>query len=391
MLESYPLITTIVISVVFAFMLGLAANRLHLPTIVGYLLAGVMLGPYTPGFIANNHLAEQLAEIGVILLMFGVGLHFSVNDLLKVRRIAIPGGLIQMLATTLLCLTVAMWLKHSFLESLVFGLTLSVASTVVLLRALEQHKILNTTIGKIAVGWLIVEDIAMVVALVLLPIYITMLSSGSFNSYIIFENLFLILLKISAFIMVMIVVGRKFLPKLLNIIAKTESRELMSLGILSIASGFAFIAYTLFGASFALGAFMAGFVLNESEIGKRSADKSLPLRDIFAVLFFVSAGMLFNPQVLLQEWNLVLAAIALVLFGKAIIAYVIMRLFRQNIYNSLLLAVSLAQIGEFSFILAALALKLDIFSQTIYDMVIASAFISITINPFLFKWVKRFE
>ncbi len=392
MIESYPLITTIVISVVSAFLLGLLANRLHLPTILGYLLAGVLLGPNTPGFIADSHIAEQLAEIGVILLMFGVGQHFSMKDLARVHRIAVPGAVIQLSITTAICLAVAMFLRHNFLESLVFGLTLSVASTVVLLRALEQYRLLDSHVGKVAVGWLIVEDIAMVVALVLLPVFSDMFSEeGELDLRVICEAVLLVILKISAFIMVMMVFGKKLLPKLLTAISRTNSHELMSLGILAIASGFAYIAYTLFGTSFALGAFMAGFVLNESELGKKSAEKSLPLRDIFAVLFFVSAGMLFNPSVLTKEPTLVFAAFLLVVVGKATITFFLMRLFRQSVYNSLVLAVSLAQIGEFSFILTALALKLDIFSHILYDMVIASAIISITLNPFLFKIAQKFK
>jgi CPA2 family monovalent cation:H+ antiporter-2 len=392
MLESYPLITTIVASVVFAFLFGLIANRLRLPTIIGYLFAGILLGPNTPGFIANVHIAEQLAEIGVILLMFGVGLHFSLGDLIKVQRIAIPGALIQMALTTGVCLAISMLMKHNFVESLVFGITLSVASTVVLLRALEQYSLTDSHVGKIAVGWLIVEDVVMIVVLVIMPVILDMMNSGlELEWKIIFEKIFLVALKITAFVICMVMIGKKALPRLLTMIAKTKSRELMSLGTLSIASGFAFVAYTLFGASFALGAFMAGFVLNESAIGEKFADKSLPLRDIFAVLFFVSAGMLFNPHVLTTEPWLVLIAFGLVVFGKAIIAYLIMRLFRQNFYNSLVLAISLAQIGEFSFILTALALKLGIFSQILYDMVIASAIFSITVNPFLFKFAKRFE
>ena len=359
---------------------------------MGYLLAGVLLGPNTPGFIADSHIAEQLAEIGVILLMFGVGQHFTMKDLARVHRIAVPGAVIQLSITTAICLAVAMFLRHNFLESLVFGLTLSVASTVVLLRALEQYRLLDSHVGKVAVGWLIVEDIAMVVALVLLPVFSDMFSEeGELDLRIICEAVLLVILKISAFIMVMVVFGKKLLPKLLTAISRTQSHKLMSLGILAIASGFAYIAYTLFGTSFALGAFMAGFVLNESELGKKSAEKSLPLRDIFAVLFFVSAGMLFNPSVLTKEPTLVFAAFLLVVVGKATITFFLMRLFRQSVYNSLVLAVSLAQIGEFSFILTALALKLDIFSHILYDMVIASAIISITLNPFLFKIAQKFK
>lgn len=392
MLESYPLITTIVTSVVFAFLLGLLSHRLHLPTILGYLFAGVLLGPNTPGFIADIQIAEQLAEIGVILLMFGVGLHFSLRDLVKVRSIVVPGAIIQMFLITFLCLAVALLMKHDFLESLVFGITLSVASTVVLLRVLEQYNLTDSHAGKVAVGWLVVEDGAMVVILVILPVISEMLSNNQhLELQIILETITLVILKITAFVMVMLVFGKQLLPRLLTAIARTKSRELMSLGTLSIASGFAFIAYTLFGASFALGAFMAGFVLNESTIGKKFAEKSLPLRDIFAVLFFVSAGMLFNPHILIEYPLAILMALILIILGKAIIAYLIMRSFRQDFYSSLILAISLAQIGEFSFILTALALKLNIFSQTLYDLIIASAIFSITINPFLFKIVEKFK
>ncbi len=389
MLESYPLVTTLVSSIVVAFLFGLLANRFHLPTILGYLVAGMMLGPNTPGFIANAAIAEQLAEIGIILLMFGVGLHFSLDDLRRVRRIALPGAIIQMAITTMLCLAVAVLIGHHFVESLVFGITLSVASTVVLLRALEQYKMVNSHVGKVAIGWLIVEDIAMVMILVLLPVLSEMSDHGSsFGFQEVFEMVCVVSVKIFAFIVVMMVFGKKLLPKLLVAIAKTKSRELMVLGTIAISSGFAFVAYTMFGASFALGAFMAGFVLNESEIGRKSAEKAMPLRDIFSVLFFVSAGMLFNPGVLLEEPLLVFVAFILVTFGKGAISYLIMEVFRQSFFDRLTLAVSLSQIGEFSFILAALALKLGVFSNTVYDMVIASAIISITINPFLFKALK---
>jgi monovalent cation:H+ antiporter-2, CPA2 family len=390
MLESYPLVTTLVASLAIAFLLGFLANRLRLPTILGYLVAGVVIGPNTPGFIANIKIAEQLAEVGVILLMFGVGLHFSTNDLKRVHRTAVPGAIIQMTLTTICCLVVSMWLGHSFAESLVFGITLSVASTVVLLRVLEENKMLDSYVGKIAIGWLIVEDIAMVLILVMLPVLSeTFLKESSYDFYDIFRTVVIVFAKIVAFVAIMMVFGKRLLPKLLVAISKTKSRELITLGTISISSGFAFIAYTIFGASFALGAFMAGFVLNESAIGRKSAEKSLPLRDIFAVLFFVSAGMLFNPKILLEEPLLILVAFFLVVFGKGFITYLIMKIFRQTSSNSLMLSASLAQIGEFSFILAALALKLEVFSPVVYDMVIASAILSIAINPFLFRVAKK--
>jgi CPA2 family monovalent cation:H+ antiporter-2 len=390
MLESYPIVTTLVISLAIAFLLGFLANRLRLPTILGYLVAGVIIGPNTPGFIANIKIAEQLAEVGVILLMFGVGLHFLTSDLKKVHRTAIPGAIIQMTLTTFCCLGISIWLGHSFAESLVFGITLSVASTVVLIRALEEHKILDSHVGKIAIGWLIVEDIAMVVILVMLPVFSeTLLNKNNHDFHIILRTTIIVLAKIITFVVIMMVFGKKLLPKLLVSIAKTRSRELITLGTITISSGFAFIAYTIFGASFALGAFMAGFVLNDSIIGRKSAEKSLPLRDIFAVLFFVSAGMLFNPKILFEEPLLILTAFILVTFGKGAVTYLIMKIFRQTISDRLILSASMSQIGEFSFILAALALKLKIFSPVVYDMVIASAIISIAINPFLFRLAKR--
>ncbi len=392
MIEAYPLITTIVASVVFAFLLGFLANRLRLPTILGYLLAGVFLGPHTPGFVANIDLAKQLAEIGIILLMFGVGLHFSTKDLIAAHKIALPGAIFQTSITAIIGFSVAFSMQYNLIESMVFGLALSVASTVVLLRALEEYKLIDSAVGKIGIGWLIVEDMIMIVMVVLIPVFSDMHAKGTeLDLKLVLEYIFLIMLKISAFIGVMLVVGRKLLPNLLMWIARTKSRELMSLGTLAIASGFAFIAYTLFEASFALGAFMAGLILNESEIGKKSAEKSVPLRDIFAVLFFISAGMLFDPSIILREPMLVFISFALVVFGKLFAAYFIMKVFRQKTYESLIVAVSLSQIGEFSFILTALALKMGMFSQILYDLVIASAIISITLNPFLFKFAKRFK
>ncbi len=390
MLESYPVVTTLVASIIIAFLCGLVANRLKLPTILGYLVAGIIVGPNTPGFIANIAIAEQFAEVGVILLMFGVGLHFSTSDLKAVHRTALPGAILQMLITTFICMIVAIALNHDFIESFVFGVTLSIASTVVMLRALEENKIIETHIGKVAIGWLIVEDIAIVIFLVMLPVFSqVMLQGNKFSIPDILKLIITIAAKIIAFITIMVIFGKKLLPKLLISISKTKSDELSTLGIITISSGFAFIAYTIFGASFALGAFMAGFVLNESKIGRKIAQDSLPLRDIFTVLFFVSAGMLFNPKILIEEPALVLLAFILVTFGKAAITYFIAKFFKKSEEDCLVIAVSLAQIGEFSFILAALSLKLGIFSNAIYNMVIASAIISIAINPFLFKFIKN--
>lgn len=385
MIHAYPLITTIVSSIFFAFLLGLIASKLRLPTIVGYLAAGMLLGPHTPGFVANLDLAKQLAEIGIILLMFGVGLHFSLKDLVDVNKIALPGASFQIVASTLIGVYVVYVMGHGFLEGLVFGLSVSVASTVVLLRLLEQHHMVHSDVGKITIGWLVVEDIVMVFAIVLLPIIVNSTADNNLSFSEIGSTILIMFAKISAFIVIMVVVARRLLPKLLVFIAKSKSQELMSLGTLSIAMGFAFIAYTLFGASFALGAFLAGMVLNESVIGKKAANQSLPLRDLFSVLFFISVGMLFKPSILIREPLLVLATLAIVVIGKPIAAYIISRALRQTIHNSWIIAVSLAQIGEFSFILASLALKLNIFSPNLYDAILASALISIAVNPLLMK------
>ncbi len=392
MIAQYPLITTIVASIVGAFLLGLIANRLRLPAILGYLCAGVVIGPHSPGFVADVELAKQLAEIGIILLMFGVGLHFSLKDLIVVNKIAVPGAIFQIASATFVGVIATMIMGYNLLEGLVFGLAISVASTVVLLRSLEQYRMVGSGIGKIAIGWLIVEDIVMVLAIVLLP----MISQSFVNqtdlqlNEVLYE-IFYILLKIAAFVIVMVFAARKVLPNLLVYIAKTKSIELLSLGTLSIAMGFAFVAYTLFDASFALGAFLAGMVLNESDIGRRAAKQSLPLRDTFAVLFFISVGMLFDPTIITREPLMVLATFAIIVLIKPIAAYFITRLFRQSVADSLIIAVSLGQIGEFSFILSGMALTMGVFSQQLYDLILAGALLSIAANPFLFKMATNYQ
>jgi CPA2 family monovalent cation:H+ antiporter-2 len=390
--QSYPLISTIVFSVVFAFLLGFIASRLKLPTIVGYIVAGIFLSPHTPGFIADIEIAKQLAEIGIILLMFEVGLHFSMKDLLNVHKVAVPGAIIQMVSVSIVSSLCANFLGYNLLESIIFGISISVASTVVMLRQFEQYHLKNSQMAKIAVGWLVIEDIIMIIAMVILPPIVDMIRfQNSINTEIIIETIVIIISKILIFTIAMVTIGKKLLPKFLITIHKSRSRELVSLSILAIASGFAFIAHAIFGASFALGAFMAGFILNESEIGRKTVDKSLPLRDIFAVLFFISVGLIFNPYIITQEPILVFITTILVIFGKGIIAFVIMKLFKKTTYDSLILSASLAQIGEFSFILTALAMKLNIISQTLYDMVIASAIISILLNPLLFKIALKYK
>lgn len=389
----HDLIDTIVISLVLAFILGFIAKKLKFPAILGYLLAGVMVGPFTPGFVADVSLANQLAEIGIILLMFGVGLHFSFQDLLRVRNIALPGAFFQMSVATLIGCMAGMAFGMELQGAFVFGLSLSCASTVVLLRALEERHIVHTETGKIAVGWLIVEDIAMVLALVLLPVLANMnaSSAGGAGFGLIIKEFVIVLCKIGVFGILMIVVGTRVLPWLLVSISKTKSSELMTLGTLAIATGFAFVAYTVFDASFALGAFLAGLVLSESEIGQKSAEKSLPMRDAFAVLFFVSVGMLFDPSVLWQHPFMVLFTLAIIVVGKSLAALAITALFRQKTETSLTVAISLAQIGEFSFILASMGVTYGMMNQDAYNFILAGALLSISLNPFLFKMFDYYK
>lgn len=382
----YNLINTIVGSFVTAFIFGMVARKFKLPAIFGYLLAGVAIGPHTPGFVADISLAKQLAEIGIILLMFGVGLHFSINDLLKVRKIAVPGAVAQMSVATIVGLFVAIMLGYSTIQGLIFGFSLSVASTIVLLRSLEQRRMIESEGGKIAIGWLIVEDIAMVFAIVMLPVIAQINSSGEEVSlFVIVSNLLEILFKIGGFFVFMLVIGRKFLPWLLVSVAKMKSSELNTLGTLAIALGFAYIAYMVFDASLALGAFLAGMVLNESEIGHKSAESTVSMRDAFSVLFFVSVGMLFDPLTLIKEPISVLLTFLIIVVVKGSVALAIAKLFKQNDEVSYSVAIGLAQIGEFSFILGSLALVKGLINQDIYNLILAGAMLSIVVNPFLFN------
>ena len=387
-----PLIATIVAGLVAAFAFGAIAQRLRLSPLVGYLLAGVLVGPFTPGYVADQRIANELAEIGVILLMFGVGLHFSLKDLLAVRRIAVPGALVQMATATVLGIGLALLLGWPLISGLVFGLALSVASTVVLLRALQEKRIVQTERGKIAVGWLIVEDLAMVLALVLLPPIAAAAKAGSaaadpWAAWGV--PLGLTLLKVGGFVAFMLIVARRVVPWLLHYVAHTGSRELFRLAVFAIALGVAFGAAMLFGVSFALGAFFAGMILADSELSQRAAEETLPLRDAFAVLFFVSVGMLFNPFVVLDNPLTVLAVLAIVIFGKSIAAYGILKLFKRSDATALTVAASLAQIGEFSFILAGLGVGLEILPREGRDLILAVAIISIMLNPFIFGWATR--
>jgi CPA2 family monovalent cation:H+ antiporter-2 len=398
-----PLIATIVAGLVTAFVLGTVAQRLRASPIVGYLLAGLVIGPFTPGYVADAHLASELAEIGIILLMFGVGLHFSLKDLLSVGALAVPGAIVQIAVATGLGMGLAAWLGWPPAQGFVFGLALSVASTVVLLRALQERRILETGRGRIAVGWLIVEDVAMVLALVLLPILPGLLAGvapqpkgPSLGAWIaagmglgVGGVVLVTLAKVAAFAGVMLAVGRRLIPAILHAIAHTGSRELFRLAVLAIALGIAFGAALLFGVSFALGAFFAGMVLSESELSHRAAEESLPLRDAFSVLFFVSVGMLFNPAIIVEHPGPLLATVAIVVIGKSVAAYAIVRAFGHPNGTALTISASLAQIGEFSFILAALGVSLGLLPPEGRDLVLAAAIISIVLNPIGFALVER--
>ena len=382
----HALINTIIASIVTAFIFGMVAKKLKLPAIFGYLLAGVAIGPHTPGFTGDVLLAQQLAEIGIILLMFGVGLHFSFRDLMSFRKIALPGAVLQMTSATLIGMMLAVALGYNYIQGMIFGVSLSVASTIVLLRSLEQRKMMDSAGGKLAVGWLIVEDIAMVFALVMLPVAAEMMQSGQSISYrAMAMNTIEVVLKIAGFFTFMVVVGRRFLPWLLVTIARMRSSELSTLVTLAIAMGFASIAYVVFDASLALGAFLAGMVLNESEIGRKSAENSLPMRDAFSVLFFVSVGMLFEPQTLLQQPVAVLMTFLIIVLAKGLSALMITAWFKQSREVGYTVAIGLAQIGEFSFILGSLALSKDLISQELYNLILAGAMLSIVTNPFLFR------
>lgn len=391
------LINTIAAGLGLALILGFVAVRARLPALVGYLLAGVIIGPFTPGFVADAHIAAQLAEIGVMLLMFGVGLHFSMDDLLAVRKIAVPGALVQMAVATLLGGSLAHWWDWDLGAALVFGLALSVASTVVLLRALESLGLLDTYVGRIAVGWLVVEDLAMVLVLVLLPAFAEAMGRvGTAPGQSVWQTLGLTLLQVGGFVAVMLVVGRRVLPWLLWQVTRTGSRELFTLCVVAAAVSIAFASAALFGVSFALGAFFAGMVLRESEFSHRAAQESLPLRDAFAVLFFVSVGMLFDPMVIIDSPLQVLAVVLVIVVGKSLAALSIVLLFRYPLGTALTICASLAQIGEFSFILAGLGVALELLPVQGRNLILAAALISIATNPLWFalispvqRWLHR--
>ena len=388
--HAVTLITTISAGLGLALVLGFIAARLGLPALAGYLLAGIAIGPYTPGFVADTAIAAQLAEIGVMLLMFGVGLHFSLDDLLAVRKIALPGAVVQMAAATLLGMGVALWWGWSVGAALVFGLCLSVASTVVLLKALESQGQLDTMNGRIAVGWLVVEDLAMVLVLVLLPpagAWLTGAPATEGEGTRLWVSLGTTLAQVAAFVALMLVVGRRLFPWLLWQVARTGSRELFTLCVVAVALGIAYGSASLFGVSFALGAFFAGMVMRESEFSHRAAEESLPLRDAFAVLFFVSVGMLFDPRVLVDQPLQVLAVVGIIVVGKSVAAAALVLLFGYPLNTALTVSASLAQIGEFSFILAGLGLSLGLLPAQGQSLILAGALISIALNPLVFAGV----
>ncbi|MDY1546882.1 YbaL family putative K(+) efflux transporter [Luteibacter sahnii] len=397
--DATPLIATIVGGLVLAFVFGAIAHRLRLPVLAGYLLAGVVAGPFTPGYVADAGIAQELADLGVILLMFGVGLHFSLKDLLAVKSISIPGAAGQMGVATGMGMVLGWALGWPLAQGFVFGLALSVASTVVLLRAMEERRLLDSDRGRIAVGWLIVEDLAMVLALVLLPAIGGFLGTGQGGPVPSMSELLttvgLTIGKVVLFVAVMLVVGKRVIPWTLQAVSASGSRELFRLAVLAIALGVAFGAAHLFDVSFELGAFFAGMMMGESKLSQRAAEETLPLRDAFAVLFFVSIGMLFNPGIVVQHPWIVLAACLIIVVGKSLAAYAIVRAFGRPPKTALTIATSLAQIGEFSFILAGLGVSVGLLSEQARDVLLAAAIVSILINPLLFialdRWVAKHD
>ena len=389
--HSTTLLTTIAASLASALVMGLLASRLKLPPLVGYLVAGILIGPATPGFVADLELSGQLAEIGVILLMFGVGMHFSLEDLLAVRKIAVPGAALQIAVATAMGAAVAMAWGWTFGAALIFGLALSVASTVVLIQALERRTLLQSVNGQIAVGWLIVEDLAMVLALVLLPALSGPLGGSSAepaSGMVLVKAVLWTLGKVSVFIALMLVLGRRLFPKLLWQVGRTGSRELFTLCVIAVAVGVAYGSAKLFDVSLALGAFFAGMVMRESALSHRAAAESLPLRDAFSVLFFVSVGMLFDPRILLAAPLKVLAVVAIIIIGKSLAALVLVLAFRYPLNTALTVSASLAQIGEFSFILAGLGVAAGILPKEGQSLILAGALISISLNHLVFQLIE---
>jgi CPA2 family monovalent cation:H+ antiporter-2 len=381
-----PLIATLAVGLGFAFVGGVVASRLSLPPILGYLIAGIAVGPFTPGFVADAAIARELAELGVMLMMFGVGMHFSLEDLAATRRIAVPGALVQIAVATALGAGLAMWWGWPLAAGIVFGLALSVASTVVLVRALDDQELTDSEVGRIAIGWLIVEDLAMVLALVLLPALAPQ-ASGDLAS--LGRELVLALGKVAAFLVLVYLGGKRALPWLFQQVLGTRSGELVTLYVVAVAVGVAYGSAQLFDVSFALGAFFAGVVINESDLRQRVARESQPLQNIFVALFFMSVGMLFDPSRLWQDPGRIAAVLAIVLIGKTVAAHLIVRAFGHPAGTARVVAASLAQIGEFSFILVALGLGLGVLPVEAQDLIVAGALLSIALNPLAFRWARR--
>lgn len=384
--ENLDLILTLTGGLIAALIFGFITQRLKLSPIVGYLIGGVAIGPFTPGFVAESRIAEQLAELGVILLMFGVGLHFHIKELLAVRRIALPGAVVQIAVATGLGVLVTGWAGWSLAAGVVFGLAVSVASTVVLLRVLADHDELHTPSGHVAVGWLLVEDVFTVLVLVMLPILAADQTQPESSGVLV--SLVVAILKIVALVVFTLVVARRAIPKVLAYVARTRSRELFTLSVLALALGLAVGSATLFGASMALGAFLAGMVVGQSEFSTRAASEALPMRDAFSVLFFVAMGMLFDPAQLLSHGALIAATLALILIGKPLAALAVVLVLRHPPRTAVSVAIALAQIGEFSFILAALGRQLDILPAAVTQVLVAASIVSITLNPLFFKLVQ---
>lgn len=384
-IHDMPLLTTVALGLSTAFVCGVIAHKLRLPPIVGYLIAGILIGPFTPGYIADAKVAEQLSEIGIVLLMFGVGLHFSMKDLMDVRKIALPGAIVQIITATLMGSCLAHFWGWSLSSGLLFGLACSVASTVVLLRSLEDHHLMQTSNGRIAIGWLIVEDLVMVLTLVFVPTLATLGTSNAGESfYSLAQTVGISLGKIVLFVIFMLVVGNRVLPWLLTMVASTRSRELFTLAVFAIAVGVAFGAGQVFGVSLALGAFFSGMMIRESHLSQEVAERALPFQDAFAVLFFVSVGMLFNPSIIMSHPIEVLSCVLIIMVGKSVAAFLIVMAFRYPLKTGLLVSAGLAQIGEFSFILVTLGVSLNILPPSGRDIILAGALITITLNPITF-------
>ena len=389
LLQELPLVTTIAAGIGMAFICGFVATKLRLSPLVGYIIAGIIVGPHSPGFVADIHIAEQLSEIGVVLLLFGVGLHFSIEDFMEVRKIASFGAITRIIIITLMGLAVGGFMGWPVGTSIIFGLGLSVASTVVMLRALEEHHLLQTMTGKISIGWLIVEDIVMVLAMVMIPAFAATGGEEAMDQKAVGMQVLTAFGKVGLFAVIMVVVGKRVLPWILTAASRTGSRELFPLAAISMAMGIAFGAAVLFGVSLALGAFFAGMMIRESDLNHEVADRVLPFQDAFAVLFFVAVGMLFDPSILVKEPLGVLETVAIIIIGKAFITFLIVRVFGYPLKTSMLIGVGLAQIGEFSFILIALGSSAGLMPEEGRNILLAGALISIALNPILFLMARN--